>query len=319
MKGLHMVVNEEKKEHRHEKAKKAAPAIIRIFQGMLIGVGGVLPGISGGVMCAIFGLYQPVMEFLAHPIKNFKTHIRLLLPAGIGLILGFLGLAKLVLMLFQSNEIIATCVFVGLILGMLPSLWQEAGLHGRSKASFVTMAITFAVIFGIFLVLEFTVPVSITPNIWWYFISGAFFGLGIVVPGMSASSPLLYLGLMEPLLEVASSFMDNLALFIKGSVSFAEAFSGMRFDAAIPFVIGIAVVFIALSRFVSYLIGKFYPQFYHGIFGVVVATTLPILIFKLEASSGLAVKLLCIAGGFGAAWLLDKFSRKYTENETPKG
>lgn len=127
---------------------------------------------------------------------------------------------------------------MGLILGMLPSLWQEAGLHGRKTSSYVTMAVAFALIFGIFLILEFTVPINITPNIWWFFLSGVFFGLGIVVPGMSASSPLLYLGLMEPLLDVASSFMDNLVLFIKGSVGFTEALSAMRFDAALPFIIG---------------------------------------------------------------------------------
>lgn len=311
-----MTGNNEQKELRQTKAKKAAPAIIRLFQGMLIGVGGILPGISGGVMCAIFGLYQPVMEFLAHPIRNFKTHIRLLLPAGIGLVLGFLGLAKLVLMLFQSNEIVATCVFVGLILGMLPSLWKEAGEKGRKPSSFVTMGVSFAVIFGIFLALELIADASlaITPNLWWFFVSGVLFGLGIVVPGMSASSPLLYLGLMEPLLDVASSFMDSVAHFLTGGVSFAEAVSAMRFDAAIPFVLGVAAVFVSLSRLVNFLIGKYYSQFYHGIFGVVAATTLPILIFKLEASKDLLVKLLCLVGGFAAAWLLDRISRKYTEN-----
>ncbi|MBQ7125266.1 MAG: DUF368 domain-containing protein [Clostridia bacterium] len=308
-----MTTNNEKQELKEEKRKKAAPALIRVLQGMLIGVGGILPGISGGVMCAIFGLYQPVMEFLAHPIKNFKTHIKLLLPAGIGLVIGFLGLAKLVLMLFQSNEIIATCVFVGLILGMLPSLWKEAGEKGRKASSFVTMCVAFAVIFGIFLVLEFAAKMNITPNVGWFFASGIFFGLGIVVPGMSASSPLLYLGLMEPLLNVASSFMDNAVLFIKGSLGFGEAISAMRFDAAIPFMLGVAVIFIGLSRIVNYLIGKFYSQFYHGIFGVVAATTLPILIFKLDAGNDLAIKILCLVIGFIAAWLLDKLSSKYAK------
>ena len=308
-----MTTNNEKQELKHEKAKKAAPALIRVLQGMLIGVGGILPGISGGVMCAIFGLYKPVMEFLAHPIKNFKTHIKLLLPAGIGLVIGFLGLAKLVLMLFQKDEIIATCVFVGLILGMLPSLWKEAGINGRKVSSFVTMGAAFVAIFAIFLVIEFAVPVNITPNVGWFFVSGVFFGLGIVVPGMSASSPLLYLGLMQPLLDVASSFMDSVVLFIKGSLGFGEALSAMRFDAAVPFMLGVLVIFIGLSRLVNYLIGKFYSQFYHGIFGIVAATTLPILIFKLDAANNLAVKLLCIVFGFIAAWLLDKLSSKYAK------
>lgn len=289
---------------------KKTPVILRVLQGALIGVGGILPGISGGVLCAIFGLYQPIMDFFAHPIKNFKTHFKYLLPAGIGLVVGFLGLAKLVELLFRSNEVIAVCIFTGLILGMLPSLWNEAGEKGRKKSSYITMAIGFAVVFAAFLTLELAASITVTPNKWWFLVSGVLFGLGIVVPGMSASSPLLFLGLMEPLLEVASSFMDSVILFLKGGVGFGAMFAAMRFDAAIPFVIGAAVIFIALSKLVSRLLETNYSEMYHGIFGVVIGTTLPILIFKLGGGDMLIVKILCIVGGFFAAYFLDKLSRK---------
>ncbi len=295
------------------KKKSRGSAILRLFQGALVGVGGILPGISGGVMCAIFGLYQPIMEFIAHPIKNFKKHFFYLLPAGIGLVLGFLGLSKLVLAVFSSNEIIATCVFVGLILGMLPSLWSEAGKEGRKKSSYITMGIGFAVIFTIFLVLEFAAGINVKPSPFWFFVSGVLFSLGIVVPGMSASSPLLYLGLMEPLLAVASSFLDGALDFVSGKLSFAAALSAMQFDALIPFLLGIAVVFITLSRLVNHLVKKYYSQFYHGIFGVVVATTLPILIFKLEPQSDLLVKLACIVLGFAGAVIMDIVTKKFEE------
>ena len=294
-----------------EKKKKTAPAIIRFFQGMLVGVGGILPGISGGVLCAIFGLYQPVMEFLAHPVKNFRSHIKLLLPAGIGLVVGFLALARLVLLAFDKNGVIATCVFTGLILGMLPSLWREAEEKGRGKASYITMAAAFAAVFGIFLVLEFTSAKAVEPGFFWFFVSGVLFGLGIVVPGMSASSPLLYLGLMEPLLDVAGSFADGIAGFIGGSLGFAQAVSVMRFDAVLPFVIGVVGIFVALSRLVTAIIGKHPAEFYHGIFGIVAATTLPILIFTVDFAHGTLIKLACIAAGFAAAWLLDRVQMRF--------
>ncbi len=290
-----------------QKEKKAAPAIIRFFQGMLVGVGGILPGISGGVLCAIFGLYQPVMEFLAHPVKNnFRSHIKLLLPAGIGLVIGFLALAKLVLLAFDKNGVIATCVFTGLILGMLPSLWREAEEKGRGRASYITMAAAFAVVFGVFLVLEFTSAKAVEPDFFWFLVSGVLFGLGIVVPGMSASSPLLYLGLMEPLLDVAGSFMDGVTGLIGGSLRFSEAVSVMRFDAALPFVIGVVGIFVALSRLVTVIIGKHPAEFYHGIFGIVTATTLPILLFTVDFAHSTLIKIACIAAGFAAAWLLDR-------------
>lgn len=296
-----------------DKGKRVAPGIIRFFQGMLVGVGGILPGISGGVLCAIFGLYQPMMELLAHPIKNFKSHIKLLLPAGLGLVVGFLALAKLVLLAFDSNGVIATCVFTGLILGMLPSLWREAEEKGKGKSSYISMSVAFAVVFGVFLVLELTSAKAVEPDFFWYVVSGVLFGLGIVVPGMSASSPLIYLGLMQPLLDVAGSFMDGAVGFIGGSLGFSEALAVMRFDAALPFIIGVVGIFIALSRLVSLIIGRFPAQFYHGIFGIVASTTLPILLFTLELADGTLLKAACIAAGFAVALVLDKVQSRLSD------
>ena len=54
--------------------KSPVKLIFHIIQGALIGLGAVLPGISGGVLSVIFGIYKPVMELLANPFRNFKTH-----------------------------------------------------------------------------------------------------------------------------------------------------------------------------------------------------------------------------------------------------
>ena len=63
--------------------------LLKILQGSLIGLGAVLPGISGGVLCVIFGIYQTIMEFLANPVHTFKTHVPRLIPIGIGGAIGF--------------------------------------------------------------------------------------------------------------------------------------------------------------------------------------------------------------------------------------
>ena len=69
--------------------------VLRVLQGVLIGVGAVLPGISGGVLCVVFGIYKPVMELLSNPLRNFKTHVPKLLPVIVGMGVGFLGVAKI--------------------------------------------------------------------------------------------------------------------------------------------------------------------------------------------------------------------------------
>ena len=90
--------------------------LIRLFQGALIGLGAVLPGISGGVLCVVFGIYKPIMELLSNPFKALKKHARMLLPVLIGLVIGFLGVAKLLGFLLNRYPDASICVFVGLIL-----------------------------------------------------------------------------------------------------------------------------------------------------------------------------------------------------------
>ena len=82
------------KEHK-EGSLPLCTFLVRMLQGMLIGLGAVLPGISGGVLCVIFGIYRPVMELLSNPRKYFFTHIRKLLPVILGGAVGFLGVANI--------------------------------------------------------------------------------------------------------------------------------------------------------------------------------------------------------------------------------
>ena len=107
--------------------------ILRVLQGAIIGAGAILPGISGGVLAVIFGIYRPAMEILTHPKRAFPRYWRMLLAVGIGWVLGFLGGGSAILALFHQSETVATCLFIGLILGTLPELWREAGAQGRRR------------------------------------------------------------------------------------------------------------------------------------------------------------------------------------------
>ena len=111
--------------------------LLRLVQGFIIGAGGILPGISGGVLSVIFGIYRPVMEVLAHPLNGLRRHLSLLLPVGAGAILGFLCGGGLILVLFDRSEKLATCLFIGLILGTLPSLWADAARTFPARPAFL--------------------------------------------------------------------------------------------------------------------------------------------------------------------------------------
>ena len=68
--------------------------LVKIIQGALIGAGAVLPGVSGGVLAVLFGVYKPLMRFLAHPFKEWKNCLMQLWPILVGVVIGYIGIAK---------------------------------------------------------------------------------------------------------------------------------------------------------------------------------------------------------------------------------
>ena len=104
----------------HPRINAVWHVLLHVIEGAIVGIGAILPGVSGGVLCVVFGVYEPMMEFFSHPIKCVKTHYKLLLPFGIGWVLGFILLAKAVEFLFTLCQPAALMLFFGLICGTIP-------------------------------------------------------------------------------------------------------------------------------------------------------------------------------------------------------
>ncbi|MBQ6832816.1 MAG: DUF368 domain-containing protein [Lachnospiraceae bacterium] len=275
------------------KEKKSSPIQIgfHVFQGALIGLGAVLPGISGGVLMVVFGVYKTIMEFLADPIRKFKTHFPKLFPYGVGLIVGFLGVANLLSFLLDKYPDPSVCVFIGLITGMLPSLFREAGKEGRNNASFVSMVIAMIAIFALLISLR-VMSVQIEPNVIWYVFCGFCLALSIIAPGMSFSTLLMPLGLYEP---------------------FVAGIGHLDMSVCIPGGIGALATVILFAKAVNSLFDHHYSVAFHAIIGVVIAATIMIIPFgSFTASAGAAiVNVICIAAGIAAALALDAFNQKF--------
>lgn len=280
-------------EIRNKQAKQrngAAEIIIRLIHGAIIGLGAVLPGISGGVLCVVFGVYKPIMELLSHPFKAIKKYAKLLIPIVIGIGIGFLAISKLLGFLLTKYPDPSVCLFVGLIAGMMPSLFREAGEKGRSKGSFISMAICFAVVLALLLGLN-AVHVTIVPNFWWYLFCGFCIALSVIAPGMSFSTLLMPLGLYTPLVD---------------------GIGNLDFKVILPAGIGALLTVILLAKAVDSLMNKHYSVVFHGIIGIVVAATVVIIPFQSFAAGvkEAVINVICIAAGVAIALILDKFNSK---------
>ncbi len=262
--------------------------LFQVFQGAVIGLGAVLPGVSGGVLAVIFGVYRPIMELLSSPSAHYRTHLPRLLPVFLGYAAGFLGVARLLAFLLETWPAPSVCVFVGLITGMLPSLFREAAEQGRSRGAFVSLLLCMAVIFLILTGVD-ALSVEVTPNFFWYLFCGFCLALSVIAPGMSFSTLLMPLGLYTP-------FVDGIGHF--------------DLQVILPGAIGALLTVICLAKAVSRLFDRHYSLAFHGIIGIVIAATVMIIPFSSFTRPDTAlVNGICILAGIAAALALDKLNR----------
>lgn len=233
---------------------------IRMFKGVIIALGFILPGVSGGVLAAILGLYDRMLHFLAHIRENFKENFLYFLPVGIGGILGIGILSAPLEYLLANYQVIVLWGFAGAIVGSIPSLWREAsskqaGQHTRAD---LTWLIGSFIIGGLFLYFMPYIFGTLPANFATFILAGALIALGVLVPGLSPSNFLLILGLYSPMLAGFKSF-DLLGVFL-------------------PITIGGVLAILLFSKLMEYLLEHYYSRVYHFIIGIVLASTLLILI-----------------------------------------
>ncbi len=250
------------------KPNSTAAWIVRLVKGLLIGIGAILPGLSGGVLSVIFGIYDRLIAFLSNLRKNFIENVKFLLPVGIGAVLGIFIFSIAVKEAFGKYEAQFTCLFIGFVIGTLPSLYIKAGKNGRSKKHNVILIIAAVAIFSL-MMLGNSLP-DIQPNVLVWIFAGALVAMGFIVPGMSPSNFLIYLGLYD---EMAASI------------------SRVEVTMLIPFVIGAVLCVLLFSKLVAWLFKRHYAGMYHLIVGLVVGSSLaifPAVVFPAFSAAGLA-------------------------------
>ncbi len=260
--------------------------------GVLIGAGAILPGVSGGVLAVVFGIYRPFMEMLNHPLQTVPRYLPWIPPVILGWIVGFLGFAKGIAAALNLSATVTIWLFVGLILGTFPALFREAGKSGRSKAGWFSFVFCALAIFWSLYYVSHIAHVQVEPNFFWYNFCGVLWGMGIVIPGMTSSSLMMALGLYQPMLEG----MARLDLLVLAS--------------SLP---GMCITIFLLARLVNWFFRRHYTVAYHGILGIVLASTLVILPQSYRNMGEVLLSILCCGGGFALAFFMARLDRKIEE------
>ena len=264
-------------------------SILWVIQGFIVGIGAILPGVSGGSLCYVFGIYDQILDVLSNPIKGLKKHWKMLIFVIFGGGLGFVGFAGITNWLLKLNESVVLCVFVGLILGTLPDIWKDAGKEGRNKFSFIGLGVSFVAITALFFTFENLWKLTIQPNTVGWLICGVLWGLSFIVPGFSSSTLLLFFGIYEKM---------------------SEGISTLNFGVLIPLGCAMLATLLLFSKLMKLIFDKFYSVVSHCVLGFVIATTLMIVPSFAVAWYNIIIYIGCIICGAIASFFFSKACNK---------
>ena len=257
----------------------------RFLKGIIVGLGGVAPGLSGSVLLIIFGLYQKTLEALGTILKNFKKNIRFLFPLICGMFLGVLLFSKLIDFLLANHEMPTRFCFLGLIIGTVPMVWKEVKKEGLKYRHWALIVLAIALGTWMFTVNAGSFPQVTDPNLLQCILLGIAVAGTAIIPGVDPAVFLTSLGFYE--------------MYVGALADFNTSILG-------PMVIGLALGAVGISFVMSLLFKRFYTASYCVIFGIFLSMIPNMLsdkcVLSLNGASALSLVLLVL--GFAVSFYL---------------
>ncbi len=221
--------------------------LLLMLKGIAMGVANVIPGVSGGTIALITGIFERIINsikavdlyafklFFKGKFKEFAEHIDfyflLFLFTGIGV--GILGFARILKYLFEYYPIPVWAFFLGLVVA---SVWFVAK---SIKKWDLYSVITFIVGTAIALVINILTPMSENSSFLYLILCGAGGISSMILPGLSGSFVLILMGNYQLVMIEATSSLNLSILF--------------------PVAIGAVTGIMLFSRFLSWILDK-YPN-----------------------------------------------------------
>ncbi|MGL4337147.1 MAG: DUF368 domain-containing protein [Turicibacter sp.] len=222
-----------------------------IIKGIILGVGIVIPGVSGGALAIVFGIYHDLIEAIGHYFSDMKKYFKFLFPIGLGVVIGIFVFSALIQFLLDHYLSPTNFFFIGLIIGGIPSILKSAKFKQFKVSNLLVYICTVMLIIFMSSVQKTEQDMIFTTlniqNIFRLFIGGVLGAGTMVIPGASGAVMLILLGLYGTVLNAVVEF--NVLLMI-------------------PFGVGALVGLVLISRMVEKLFAHFPLLTYSGILGL---------------------------------------------------
>ena len=248
--------------------------IKNICKGMLIGIANIIPGVSGGTMAVSMGIYDRLISCISHPFKDFKNNLLFLIPIALGMGIAIIASAFGIDYLFESFPLQTNLLFIGLIMGSLPAIYEKVKAVTMRIGHILAAVIFFAVVVGMAMLNGsgggYANPEPTVSGIILLFLVGVLASATMVIPGVSGSMMLLLLGYYNPILDTIKTFFVAVL-----GMEFTAFFSAMLI--LVPFGIGVLVGMVVIAKIIEVVFERYPTYAYWAIIGLLFGSPVAIL------------------------------------------
>lgn len=257
--------------------------IILIFKGIIIGVGKIIPGVSGAMLAIFMGVYEKGLNIVSNIFKLKKKDLSFVVPIGIGILIGIFLFSKIIVNLLEMYYLPIMLLFIGLIIGGMSDVKKNANM--KSIKNIIIFIITLLCILPLSLIDQNN---NSSYNSIMIVLMGFVEAVSMIVPGLSGTALLMAFGYYETIML---------------------AFSNLNINVLAPFVIGIGIGAVVVSKIIDYLFRNHREKTNVAIYGLVVASVLVMLIqtFTTEYKAvELVIGFILLIIGYNMTKLIEK-------------
>ncbi|MDD3392750.1 MAG: DUF368 domain-containing protein [Bacilli bacterium] len=286
--------------------------IKNIIGGIVVGMANIIPGVSGGTMLVILGMFDKLMQAISNIFKfdipfkerinNFLYVLQILIGAGIGLV----AFAKILTIAFEQFELQTIACFTGLILLSLPNLKKQEIRNNKINYFYFILGIIIIAVFYYISPKNNTTIVTfnelINKNINLNYsltliTLGIISGATMIFPGVSGSMILLVLGYYH---------------LFKGYVANVTSFNLNIIIPLILIAIGVIIGIVISAKITTYLLKKFKNNTMSLIFGLITMSVFVIIPLKsnLYTLTGIITSILSFIFGGLLMYAIDELKTK---------
>lgn len=271
--------------------------LILFIKGIIIGIGKIIPGLSGSMIMMVMGLYEKGINSLYHFFDDIKGNSKFLITIGSGILVAIVLMSKLIKVLLLNYYFIIICFFIGLILGGIPSVFKE--VKGNYNKKNILLFIFFLLLVTSLSFIDTNNQVILGDGLNGFillFLIGIIEAATMIIPGISGTAIMMILGLYNILLDLFSN-LGNFNLIVSNLKSL------------IPFGIGLIIGGIVCITVIKYLLTKHKVKTYFVIAALALSSVFLMIIqtFKCNYSTiDVVIGIVLLFVGFNSSRSFDK-------------